>query len=190
MPTQDHSIVAALRALIPTSRRPGRAANRIAPQVLVLETRLPLSTYTWTAGGDGMTWNDPNNWRHFEPRPECPGGRHADGVFRRRLSYAVDLAQGILEDHRLRLQLSVHAARFAQRSTTHTRSRARRSRSSTRYRSIIRSRRHLSGATTSVLLSGMKLDPGATVYTQTGSTAPARHADLADRVSCSQSAGL
>ena len=34
----------------------------------VLESRLTLNgsitTYTWTALGDGVTWNDPNNWSH------------------------------------------------------------------------------------------------------------------------------
>jgi hypothetical protein len=27
----------------------------------------PPNTYFWTAGGDGMSWNDPNNWQHFNP---------------------------------------------------------------------------------------------------------------------------
>ncbi len=32
-----------------------------------LEVRLNLSTYYWTALGDGTTWNDPMNWGHSVP---------------------------------------------------------------------------------------------------------------------------
>ena len=28
---------------------------------------MALSTYLWTALGDGLTWNDPSNWQHFDP---------------------------------------------------------------------------------------------------------------------------
>jgi hypothetical protein len=52
-----------------TRRRDG--ASRLRPRLETLEDRLnpggafPPNTYFWTAKGDGMTWNDPNNWQHF-----------------------------------------------------------------------------------------------------------------------------
>ena len=68
MHTKGFSILGALRTAMRDRARPGRARARLLPQVDVLECRLPLSTtYTWSAGGDGTTWNDPNNWRHFDP---------------------------------------------------------------------------------------------------------------------------
>ncbi len=67
MHTRGFSILGALRTAMWTWSRPGRVRARLLPQVDVLECRLPLSTFTWTAGGDGTTWNDPNNWRHFDP---------------------------------------------------------------------------------------------------------------------------
>ncbi len=56
-------------------RRTTRAAgkSRIKPRFERLEERLtpsglfPPNTYFWTAGGDGMNWNDPANWQHFNP---------------------------------------------------------------------------------------------------------------------------
>jgi hypothetical protein len=50
---------------------------RIRPQVETLETRLNLggvfpNTYFWTAKGDGMSWNDPNNWQHFSAPTFAP----------------------------------------------------------------------------------------------------------------------
>ncbi len=53
------------------SRRGGK--SRVKPCFERLEERLtpsglfPPNTYFWTAGGDGMSWNDPNNWQHFNP---------------------------------------------------------------------------------------------------------------------------
>ena len=67
MHTKGFSILVALRNAVRPPARPGRARARLSPGFDVLERRLPLSTFTWTAGGDGTTWNDPNNWRHFVP---------------------------------------------------------------------------------------------------------------------------
>jgi len=50
-----------------------RGKSRIKPCFESLEERtvpsgfFPPNTYFWTAGGDGMSWNDPNNWQHFSP---------------------------------------------------------------------------------------------------------------------------
>jgi hypothetical protein len=58
------------------SRREGRA--RIRPLVETLEDRVtpggvfPPNTYFWTAKGDGMSWNDPNNWQHFSAPTYAP----------------------------------------------------------------------------------------------------------------------
>ena len=40
---------------------------RSRPYLEILERRLTPSTYTWTGGGDGQSWNDPNNWEHRVP---------------------------------------------------------------------------------------------------------------------------
>src|SRR6516164_6515799 len=47
------------------SRKP-RAQLRLRPCIDVLERRLVLSRYLWTAMGDGMTWDDPQNWQHVD----------------------------------------------------------------------------------------------------------------------------
>ncbi len=48
-----------------------RVRRRLRPVHDVLETRLTMdgwiATYTWTALGDGINWNDPNNWTHVGP---------------------------------------------------------------------------------------------------------------------------
>jgi len=45
----------------------GRRGVRSRPHLEILERRLTPSTYTWTGGGDGLSWNDPNNWEHRVP---------------------------------------------------------------------------------------------------------------------------
>jgi hypothetical protein len=51
----------------PSISGPSRRRMRPAPEVL--EPRLALdgsiTTYDWTALGDGVSWNDPNNWSHI-----------------------------------------------------------------------------------------------------------------------------
>jgi len=52
--------------------RPGdstraRRKSRLRPRIDFLERRVALTTYLWTALGDGTTWNDSMNWLHFEP---------------------------------------------------------------------------------------------------------------------------
>jgi hypothetical protein len=75
MDTKDFSWLRTLRSAFKLKARRGRARTGLLPQVVALESRLPLSTFTWTASGDGMTWNDPNNWRHFDPmqKAQVPG---------------------------------------------------------------------------------------------------------------------
>jgi hypothetical protein len=67
MHTKGFSIAGALWTAMRIRSRPRRIRARLLPHIDVLEGRLALSTYTWTAGGDGTTWNDPNNWSHFDP---------------------------------------------------------------------------------------------------------------------------
>ena len=56
----------------------GRARRRLRPGPEFLEPRLTpssfpnASTYVWTALGDKMSWNDPNNWSHFGPQIGVP----------------------------------------------------------------------------------------------------------------------
>jgi hypothetical protein len=51
--------------LINCAARRKRRRAALRPHFEALEARLTPSTYFWTAKGDGMSWNDPNNWRHF-----------------------------------------------------------------------------------------------------------------------------
>ena len=67
MHTNGTSLVAAIRSALRLRARSGRDRGRLLPQLDVLERRALLTTYTWSAGGDGTTWDDPNNWRHFSP---------------------------------------------------------------------------------------------------------------------------
>lgn len=52
-------------------RPPARRPVRLRPSPEGLEPRLPLdgsvTTYTWTALGDGTSFSDPNNWSHVGP---------------------------------------------------------------------------------------------------------------------------
>ncbi len=45
-----------------------RRNHTLGPRVEYLERRIVLSTYLWTALGDGQTWTDPQNWLHFDPK--------------------------------------------------------------------------------------------------------------------------
>jgi Bacterial Ig-like domain (group 3) len=47
----------------PAIRDNGRRRTVARPRLELLERRLNLSTYIWTALGDGQTWNDANNWQ-------------------------------------------------------------------------------------------------------------------------------
>jgi hypothetical protein len=57
-----------------TTRRRARLQFRPGPEYL--EPRFALSSllgaFVWDAKGDGMSWNDPNNWRHFGPQIGVP----------------------------------------------------------------------------------------------------------------------
>ncbi len=59
-----------------SGRRRARRGLRLGPELL--EPRLTpsyypnASTYVWTALGDKMSWNDPNNWSHFGPQIGVP----------------------------------------------------------------------------------------------------------------------
>src|SRR5262245_28640869 len=75
MSNTDFSFRVAIRSAFRVQARTQRGRANLRPQFDTLECRLPLSTFTWSAGGDGMTWNDPNNWRHFDPmqKAQVPG---------------------------------------------------------------------------------------------------------------------
>ena len=80
-----HLCVASMLRLVarvsPASRVPSGARRRgLRPFAEALEPRLALdgsSTYTWTALGDGASFNDPNNWSHVGP---LGGGVGVTGV--------------------------------------------------------------------------------------------------------------
>ena len=112
MRTMEFAFVRALRSTLRFPSR-SRVRPRLLPEVVVLEARLPLSTYTWSAGGDGMTWNDPDNWRHYSraQRAQVPGTptAYSDVVFP---SQAI-LPAGFSTTIDFDFTFPVHAARFA-----------------------------------------------------------------------------
>jgi len=73
---KSHAKISLLRYLEQTLRRRMSwcgGKSKVRPWFERLEERLTPSgffgpnTYFWTAGGDGTSWNDPNNWQHFNP---------------------------------------------------------------------------------------------------------------------------
>jgi hypothetical protein len=169
MHTREFSFVAALRRALGVSARPGRVGSRLLPQVDVLEQRLPLSTYTWSAGGDGMTWNDPNNWRHFDPalKAQEPGTptAYSDVVFP---------PQAILpKGSSTTIDFNFTFLNMPLNSLTINDSYTFTGTPITIEQSLSLNNPFTSapnGAVTDMELSGMNLAPGATIYTQSGST--------------------
>jgi hypothetical protein len=68
MPLKHVRLAPFLGWLGPPSQAISATRRRIRPVPEVLEPRLVLdggiTTYTWTALGDGTSWNDPKNWGH------------------------------------------------------------------------------------------------------------------------------
>jgi hypothetical protein len=70
MPTKKITVFIPIRSADPPPPAQSRASRKRTRACLhfeVLERRLVLSTYLWTALGDGTTWTDPMNWQHFDP---------------------------------------------------------------------------------------------------------------------------
>ncbi len=168
MHPKDFSLLRALRSALKFKATRGRARTRLLPQVVSLETRLALSTYTWSAGGDGMTWNDPNNWRHFDPtqKAQVPGTPTAfsDVVFPPQAILPTGFSKTI--DFNFAFQYMPLDSLTINDSYTFT-------------GTPITIEQSLSlnnpftpapnGAVTDIELAGMNLAPGATIFTQTGS---------------------
>jgi hypothetical protein len=164
----DSSLLRALRSALPIRSRRRRTRTGLLPQVVSLETRLALSTYTWSAGGDAMTWNDPNNWRHFDPaqKAQVPGAPTAfsDVVFPPQAILPKGFSKTI--DFNFAFQYMPLNSLTINDSYTFT-------------GTPIAIEQSLSlnnpftpapnGAVTDIELAGMKLAPGATIFTQTGS---------------------
>jgi Bacterial Ig-like domain (group 3) len=167
MHTKEFSVLRALRSALGLESRRGRARTGLLPQVVALESRLPLSTFTWTAGGDGMTWNDPNNWRHFDPmqKAQVPGTPTAfsDVVFPTQAILPKGFSKTI--NFNFTFQYMPLDSLTILDSYTFTGTPI-----------TIEQSLSLSGAftpssngpVTDIELAGMKLAPGATIYTQTG----------------------
>ena len=168
MHPMDFSLLRALRSALKYRARRGRIRTGLLPQVDSLETRLALSTYTWSAGGDGMTWNDPNNWRHFDPaqKAQVPGTPTAfsNVVFPPQAILPTGFSKTI--DFDFAFQYMPLNSLTINDSYTFT-------------GTPIAIEQSLSlnnpftpapnGAVTDIELAGMNLAPGATIFTQTGS---------------------
>ena len=132
-----------------------------------------LSTYTWSAGGDGTTWNDPNNWRHFDPvlKAQEPGTptAYSNVVFPPQAILPAGASKTIDFNFSF-LNMPLNSLTIDDSYTF----------SGTPTGTPITIEQSLSlnnpftsapnGAVTDIELAGMNLAPGATIFTQTGST--------------------
>src|SRR5262245_993954 len=168
MQTTDFSLLGAFRASLKHKVRSSRGRVRLVPQVDALECRLPLSTFTWSAGGDGITRKYPNNRRHFDPAQNAQVAGTPTAF-----SNVVFPPQAILPkwfsktiDFNFTFQYMPLNSLTINDSYTFT-------------GTPITIEQFLSlnnpftsgsnGAVTDIELAGMKLAPGATMFTQTGS---------------------
>jgi hypothetical protein len=168
MQTTDFSLLGAIRASLKRKLRSSRGRATLVPQVDGLECRLPLSTFTWSAGGDGMTWNDPNNWRHFDPaqKAQVAGAPTA-------FSNVVFPPQAILpKGFSKTIDFNFTFQNMPLNSLTINDSYTFTGTPITIEQSLSLNNPFTSGnngAVTDIELAGMKLAPGATIFTQTGS---------------------
>jgi hypothetical protein len=165
---KDSSLLRAVCSALKLKAHSGRRRVKLRPQVDALEIRLPLSTFTWTAGGDGMTWNDPNNWRHFDPaqKAQVAGTPTA-------FSDVVFPAQAILpKGFSKTINFNFTFQYMPLNSLTINDSYTFNGTPITIEQSLSLNNPFTSaanGAVTDIELAGMKLAPGATVFTQMGS---------------------
>ena len=168
MHTKDSSFLAAASFRIAAFAAAGPLRARLLPQVDVLERRLALSTYTWSAGGDGMTWNDPNNWRHFDPaqKAQVPGTptAYSNVVFPPQAILPKGFSKTINFNFTF-LYMPLNSLTIND-SYTFTGTPITIEQSLSLNNPFTSAR---NGAVTDIELAGMKLAPGATIYTQTGS---------------------
>ena len=165
---KDFSFSRALGWALKSKVRGGRGRAKLVPLVDALECRLPLSTFTWTAGGDGMTWNDPNNWRHFDPAQKAQVAgtptAYSDVVFPPQASLPKGFSKTI--DFNFTFQYMPLDSLTINDSYTFTGTPITIEQSLSLNNSFTSAS---NGTVAKVELAGMKLAPGATIFTQTGS---------------------
>jgi hypothetical protein len=167
-----YSLGRALRAGLGAGRRGGsqmRRTARLAPRIDFLECRVALSTYLWTALGDATTWDDPQNWQHvdrmsgmrmtgvptafsdvvFPPLATLPAGRSAAINFNDPFLY-LPLDSLSINDSYTFSGNPLQVNQLLSVSNPFTRAPG--------------------GTSATLLLAGLRLAPGATIDTGTGST--------------------
>jgi hypothetical protein len=149
--------------------RPNRRSTRAWLQFDVLERRVVLSTYLWTALGDGSTWTDPKNWQHFDPimKMQEPGAPVAfsDVVFPA-ISFLPKASPATIDFNFTFLFMPLNTLTIND-SYTFTGTPITIDQSL----SVSNAFTNAPGGTVAnVLLAGLRLAPGATISTQTGST--------------------
>jgi Bacterial Ig-like domain (group 3) len=144
------------------------ARPRLLPQVDSLERRLALTTYTWSALGDAMTWNDPSNWTHYDPalKAQEPGTptAYSNVIFPPQAILPTGFSTTIDFDFTF-LNMPLNSLTIND-SYTFTGTPVTIEQSLSLNNPFTSAR---NGAVTDLELSGMNLAPGATIYTQTGS---------------------
>ena len=166
MNPKEFSLLSTLRSAL---RRPARrAASCLLPGLERLERRLALTTYTWSALGDGTTWNDPNNWTHYNPnlRAQEPGTptAYSDVVFPPQAILPKGSSATINFNFTF-LNMPLDSLTIND-SYTFTGTPVTIEQSLSLNNPFTSAR---NGAVADLELSGMNLAPGATIYTQTGS---------------------
>ncbi len=161
------SLLSTLRSAL---RRPARRARAcLSPGLEPLERRVALTTYTWSALGDATTWNDPNNWTHYDPnlRAQEPGTptAYSDVVFPPQAILPKGSSATINFNFTF-LNMPLDSLTIND-SYTFTGTPVTIEQSLSLNNPFTSAR---NGAVTDLELSGMNLAPGATIYTQTGST--------------------
>ena len=169
MHTKGFSVLSAIGQALRRPAKPSSVRARLSPGMDVLEQRLALSTYTWSAGGDGTTWNDPNNWRHFDPaqKAQVPGTptAYSDVVFPPQAILPKGSSTTIDFDFTF-LNIPLNSLTIDD-SYTFTGTPVTIEQSLSLNNPFTTS---ANGAVTDLELSGMNLAPGATIYAQSGST--------------------
>ncbi len=168
MHTKGTSFLAAVRGALGLVVGPGRTRTRLLPGVEGLERRLALTTYTWSALGDGTTWNDAMNWSHYDSalKAQEPGTptAYSDVEFPPQAILPKGSSKTIDFDFTF-LNMPLNSLTIDD-SYTFTGTPV------TIEQTLSLNNPFTSaanGAVTELELSGMNLAPGATIYTQSGS---------------------
>jgi hypothetical protein len=163
------SLISSGRHSGPADSKQSRHRRTVRLQGDVLERRLALATYIWTALGDGQTWNDPQNWLHFDPMAQIQEQGtptpFSDVIFPAIASLPAGSKANINFDQTF-LNIPLNSLTIDD-SYTITGNPIAIDRSLSVFNPFTTAPK---GSVVTIFLDGLKLSAGATIYTQTGST--------------------